>query len=651
MMNKFTHSFACKTVAVFLFVITAVAFVGGLYGLAVLNHYGIYETSAEIVKAEVFKNITRDYAGSLYYKYFVPNKHNLQELNNREENIPVPSTNFLFTLKNSDGEVLLGNYSGQEYQFSWTFDFDESRFINDANGNSSLIHETYSMECFVKKPLDADDYYHTVEKFIYFAYKMRYTIIIIPVLSLIVSIILFIFLMCSAGRRKGEDKIIPNGIDKIPFDLLLGIILLIGALEAVIFEDMYYLDAAGFIISLAVFGVVDTLLFLLVCMSFATRYKMGGWWKNTITYRIISFFIRNLRKISNFIKYSFQNLSVLKKTILVLFCIVLLEFLGLAVSFEHAGLMLFLWICEKIVLIPVIMLVSINLHKLKKGGEKIAAGDLNYQVDTRYMFWDFKHHGENLNRISEGMSKAVEERLKSERFKTELITNVSHDIKTPLTSIINYVDLLKKENIENEKLKEYIDVLERHSSRLKKLTEDLVEASKASTGNLQVNMVPTEVGVLFTQAVGEYEEKLKNARLELILGKPSEDIYILADGRLLWRVFDNLLSNICKYSQPATRVYLNLEKTNGQAVITFRNISKYALNISSDELLERFVRGDKSRNTEGSGLGLSIAKSLTELQKGELHLYIDGDLFKVVLKFGIIESLPPNNLSPAGIVS
>jgi len=308
------------------------------------------------------------------------------------------------------------------------------------------------------------------------------------------------------------------------------------------------------------------------------------------------------------------------------------------------SVLLFFWFCEKIILVPAIVLVAINLQKLKEGGRKIAMGDLSYQIDTRYMFWDFKDHGENLNRISEGMTRAVEERLKSERFKTELITNVSHDIKTPLTSIINYVDLIKKENIENEKLKEYIDVLDRQSSRLKKLTEDLIEASKASTGNLQVNMAPTGIGVLFTQAVGEYEERIKNTGLELILDKPAEEVYIMADGRLLWRVFDNLLNNICKYAQPGTRVYLNLEKINGKAVITFRNISRYALNISSDELLERFVRGDRSRNTEGSGLGLSIAKSLTELQKGVLELYIDGDLFKVILKFDIInQPLVPVN--------
>lgn len=296
-----------------------------------------------------------------------------------------------------------------------------------------------------------------------------------------------------------------------------------------------------------------------------------------------------------------------------------------------------MWFLEKLILVPAILYIIIGLQKLQVGSQKIANGDLEHRIDTRRLLWDFKRHGENLNNISAGISKAVEERMKSERFKTELITNVSHDIKTPLTSIINYVDLIKREKIEEGTIKDYIDVLDRQSSRLKKLIDDLVEASKASTGNLVVNSTRTEVGVLLTQTIGEYEEKLKDRDLELILSQPEEEVFIMADGRLLWRVFDNLMNNICKYSQSGTRVYLNMENTNGQAVITFKNISKYALNITSDELLERFVRGDSSRTTEGSGLGLSIAKSLVELQKGTLELVIDGDLFKVIITFSIVQ--------------
>lgn len=210
---------------------------------------------------------------------------------------------------------------------------------------------------------------------------------------------------------------------------------------------------------------------------------------------------------------------------------------------------------------------------------------------------------------------------------------MSHDIKTPLTSIINYVDLLSKEELHNEKAAEYLEVLDRQSSKLKKLIEDLVEASKASSGNLAVDSQQLEVGVFMTQTVGEFEEKLAAAGLELIISKPDEPVYIMADGRHVWRVIDNLMNNICKYAQTGSRVYVNLEAVSARVSITFRNISKYPLNISGEELMERFVRGDASRNTEGHGLGLSIAQSLMKLIDGEMEIVVDGDLFKVILAF------------------
>ena len=216
----------------------------------------------------------------------------------------------------------------------------------------------------------------------------------------------------------------------------------------------------------------------------------------------------------------------------------------------------------------------------------------------------FREHGENINKVSDGIAVAVEDRMKSERFKTELITNVSHDIKTPLTSIINYVDLLEKEEIENETAKEYVSVLSRQSARLKKLIEDLLEASKASTGNISVNLTQLELGILLSQALGEYDEKFANSNLQIVLNKTDDLLLVMADNRHIWRVFDNILNNIAKYAQPNTRVYIDAKRNGKNAEISFRNISKDALNISGDELMERFVRGDSSRNTEGSGLGL-----------------------------------------------
>ena len=299
---------------------------------------------------------------------------------------------------------------------------------------------------------------------------------------------------------------------------------------------------------------------------------------------------------------------------------------------EYVLLYLGLKVVESVAFITILF----HMQELHKGSKRVASGDMSTPIDTQRMFWKFKEHGENINKVSDGIALAVNERMKSEHFKTELITNVSHDIKTPLTSIINYVDLIKKEEVQDEKLQEYIDVLDRQSARLKKLIEDLMEASKASTGNLAVNLEECDIEVLLTQVIGEFEEKLQKNQLEVVVEKPEHPVKMMADGRHMWRVLDNLLNNACKYSMPGTRVYVSLKEENKSAVIIFKNISKTALNIPSDELMERFVRGDSSRNTEGSGLGLSIAQSLTELMKGTMKLEIDGDLFKVVLRFPML---------------
>lgn len=277
---------------------------------------------------------------------------------------------------------------------------------------------------------------------------------------------------------------------------------------------------------------------------------------------------------------------------------------------------------------------------LQEGAEKLAQGDLNYKIPTDHLRGPFRKHAQLLGSISDGMAVAVEHRLKSEKLKTELLTNVSHDIKTPLTSIINYVDLLKKTDPQPDEAKEYAAVLERQSQRLKKLLEDLIEASKASTGNISVSLAPTDAAELLRQSIGEYNERLKACSLSPVLRIGTADCTITADGRLLWRVFDNLLGNIVKYAMPGTRVYLDVSAYGSKTEISLKNISRDELNIDTDELMERFVRGDASRATEGSGLGLSIARSLTECMGGAFALQIDGDLFKVTLSFDAPE-VPP----------
>jgi signal transduction histidine kinase len=387
--------------------------------------------------------------------------------------------------------------------------------------------------------------------------------------------------------------------------------------------------------AIAAFFLGMAVLTLGMCMSFASRLKQHMLWNRLLTVRFARLLWRGLQKSGKAAGDAAFQLPLIWRSVLAIAVITVLEFFAIIAFHWDGEWLLLIWLLEKIVLVPFVLSVVLTMRRLQQAGRAMAAGDLQYQIDTKAMLPDFKEHAENLGSISNAMTIAVDQRLKSERMKTELITNVSHDIKTPLTSIINYADLIAREKPENEKIAEYCEVLTRQSGKLKRLIEDLVEASKASTGNLEVNPVPCDASIFLQQAGGEYEEKLEAAGLSLVTKLPDREIMILADSRRMWRVFDNLMNNVCKYSQQGTRVYLSLEAEGQEAVITFKNTSARQLDISPEELMERFVRGDSSRNTEGNGLGLSIARSLTELQGGIFSLQVDGDLFKAILRFPI----------------
>lgn len=436
-------------------------------------------------------------------------------------------------------------------------------------------------------------------------------------------------------RQYWVDAVKPGFWQKIPLDVETVLIALLGCvLMAVIVECTYYGLAPWNIALTVMCGAGCYLISFIWLVDFAVRVKLGKWWRSMLVYKCLAWVCR---KVSGFmrklIRFFHENFSLLWKAILILGGICLLEVFGILVTGYAPEAEFSIWLLYRFATVVLILVGIVQASKLKEGAKKLADGDLQEKISTEKMFWEFKQHGENLNSIHDGISLAVEKRMQSEHFRTELITNVSHDIKTPLTSIINYVDLLQKEEIDNEKVKEYLEVLSRQSSRLKKLTEDLIEASKASTGSMPVQMEQIELGVFLTQTVGEFEEKLTSAGLHVVMHKPETEVFVNADGRHLWRVVENLVQNICKYAQPGTRVYIDLDEREKEAVISFKNISRYELNISGDELMERFVRGDASRHTEGSGLGLSIAGSLMELMSGKLEIVVDGDLFKVVLHF------------------
>ncbi len=501
---------------------------------------------------------------------------------------------------------------------------------------SAIVLRFYNMghyvsEIPVNNTSDYDIFYENLRIMIY---NFRYELIMICVLSVLVLVSCFIFLICSAGHRKNIEGLYVGALTKAPLDLLSIIFLTLGCL-AVVISDSFW--DVGMFLFLTLVSIPTCLVLVTIFLAdLKVRVKLGKWWKNTLVFYVLHFIFKIGKKVFLFNKEVFGSLPLVWKTAILVLGISCVEFFMFIIFCYEQEIYLILWITEKVFLLPIILYCALMLRRLQESGEELAAGNLSYHTDTSKMFWDFKAHGENLNNIALGMSKAVEEKLKSERFKTELITNVSHDIKTPLTSIINYSDLIAKEPCDNENIKEYSASLHRQSERLKKLINDLMDASKVSTGNLEILLSPCEADIFLTQAVGEYEEKLKEHELNLITKIPQESFRIMADGRHMWRIFDNLMNNVCKYAQSGTRVYLTLEKVEGKAVFSLKNISHYSLDISSEELMERFVRGDRSRHTEGSGLGLSIAKSLTELQNGSFDLTVDGDFFKVVMSFPVV---------------
>lgn len=458
------------------------------------------------------------------------------------------------------------------------------------------------------------------------------------------AIACLVFLFMGAGHRKGKESARLNLLDKIPLDLyaagcfalaFVWLLLFVELTEGMAYFFAFSPEGITFLAFACIVIYVAGLVALAPFLSFATRVKAGGciWWRNTaicwalkLCWRAVRWCWGLVKRFCGWLWYMTTKISIVWRTALIVLIVLMANFC-IAISIRYSGFALFCWLLLMAAVFLLACFGAWQMKSLKAAGEKLAAGEFEYKIDTKHMYWEFKHHAENLNSIGDGMAAAVEQRMKSERLKTELITNVSHDIKTPLTSIINYVDLLERPHTPEEGA-EYLEVLERQSKRLKKLTEDLVEASKASTGNMSVTLAPTSTLEIINQSLAEYGQRMEAGKLSVLINVPEPAPAVRADGRLLWRVMDNLFNNVVKYAMPETRVYVDVRTSEGNAVISVKNISRAALNVSAGELMERFVRGDASRSTEGSGLGLSIAKSLTELQHGQFSISTDGDLFK-----------------------
>ena len=592
-----------------------------VYGAAFALSYGgelrgdFYESS--ICSSAVYREMSHVYDS---YHYYAENGQT-EVLAKYDDWYPADdrSTNVRFSIEDEAGAILFDNHrTGDIPVTGWW-----GEMAQDGVVFRSYIAADYPAQ---------DSVYWALRIYDVMAEFAPNAAVVVTVCAL-AELLFLVFLARAAGRRVGREETVAGWQEKIPFDLYAAVVLggsamLVAAAASGTENTFQGFEPIMIAVVLACCAAAYAL-FLAFWMTLCARVKLGRWWENTVCCWLLRLCRRILRWCWRVLCRAWGALAGFVRGIPLVWrtavgCCVI-GVLLFALESNHAdGLLLML-----IALLSVAAcLLSMQLRRLQKGGEALAAGDLTSQVDTSHMYFDLKRHGENLNAISRGMSIAVEQKLKSERLKTELITNVSHDIKTPLTSIVNYVDLLQREHtLEQER--EYLAVLDRQAHKLKKLTVDLVEMSKASTGNIPCHIARRSVRELIDQTVGEYAEKLSAARLEPVVTLPDEELYCLCDGALMWRVLDNLLSNACKYACAGTRLYIAARREGETVAFSFKNISRDALNVDPDELLERFVRGDSSRTTEGSGLGLNIAKSLVELQKGTFSIAIDGDLFKV----------------------
>lgn len=486
----------------------------------------------------------------------------------------------------------------------------------------------------------------------------------IPVLlgALAAFAVTFVFLCTVAGRIKnGEVKL--AAINRIPLDLygicLTGLAVLLFMPLVWLFESASYDGINGIwgnpslcllICCLCGFGMALCIIGFLYAFAAQVKAANNYWLRHTV----VGWCLRQVRQVLGWIGRGFAVIGKMFRTAasgvraVFLMLPVIWQWIVTAAAMVLVPVIFFLltissysigeWFWGFLCMLSVMADIAIVLYggwcfgTLLKGIETMSQGNLNHKIETKYLYGTFKEFAEELNSLAEAAKLAAENQMKSERMKTELITNVSHDIKTPLTSIINFVDLMKKPHSDEEGA-EYLAVLDRQSHRLKKLVDDLMDMSKASSGNMSVELIRVDAAEAINQALGEFADKLDRVHLTPVFRHPEQSIYMMADGKLLWRVLSNLLNNAVKYALPDTRLYVDLMELQGSAVISIKNISREQLNVNAEELMERFVRGDASRNTEGSGLGLNIAKSLVELQGGQMHLMVDGDLFKVTLIF------------------
>lgn len=582
-----------------------------------------------------------------YMNYIIVDKNtntmytNIKSEDYEQEKANMKNTKVYWNYVDGQIETTLENINSENIKYNYSYFYRTSAYLGSENdGYSGYSLDEYNIYTS----------YNNSEINLYTAYGMNQALYeymmqnkTAPIYRITISLILLVaitvYLFWAIGHKEGKKEIDLNTIDNIPYEILAIICIGIVTISLSFLTNVSSEELMNYAILLVI--AICYLVCYTACavMGVTTikRIKAKKFFKSFLTYRIIRWIVNKIRKVIN----AFQEKTSENRK-LFWYYIGFLTVSIILISLSVTGIAILLLIAFWIWIYYKIKKYILEQEKIRYTLKNIYEGKTDIKLEPGELQGVLKEMAIYVNDIAGGFSNAIQESLKSERLKTELITNVSHDIKTPLTSIINYVDLLKKEDIKDEKVKEYIDILEQKSQRLKKLIEDLVEASKVSSGNVKLNIEAISIKELFQQTIGEFKDRFEEKGLKIEVQMPNEGAKVKADSRYLYRVVENLFSNITKYALENSRVYIDVKegKKNKEGKetlnISIKNISKEKLNISSEELMQRFVRGDRARHTEGSGLGLSIAKSLTELQGGKFDITIDGDLFKVDMEWNKI---------------
>lgn len=643
---------------VILFCMTVVI-VGSILGISYLFEYNFYESgdggaTAKSIAVQIYSNEDLDDAKD-YYDCVRTAKDNYR-INYYQDRFSPQKTSFVFCVTDVYGNPIftnLGNTpqdldkAAEDYKFA-VYNGSSNYFVFDPDGNTIPLKINYYISSDSENI--SGDKYSVSFKWIEIANDLRFFLFVALAAAIVIMLIILSVITINAGvKENNKGEIVMSFIDRVPLDICAAFLIFSFWVAWLIIGITAAADVNMVVNNIVI--VITSVAMILILMTFlstlSVRIKIGKALKNTLVYRICKAFKRKTpRKIR---KRLFVELTMFQKLIIGIVVFILFEAVIL-LFMTYFGLIqknadvqsvfvifLIVWSITRLLIVPIFAMIAINLNYVKEEGQRLAQGVFGDEIADKLTIAAFKAHGQNLDKIKKEINKAMAQELKSEKLKSELITNVSHDIKTPLTSIKNYVDFLKSDSLTEEQKHKYLEILTAHTEKLDLLLNNLIEASRINSGSIDINLEKTSLNILIEQTVEESADRLEKSELLPRIVMPQEDIYIMGDGQWLWRILANLMNNACKYASPGTDVLIELSEKDGKAVVLFENESKNELNIEGNELKERFIRGDSSRHSEGFGLGLSIANSLTEMQNGKMDISVFDGKFTVTLEFDSIQ--------------